>query len=337
MSALPVWEVPSASRPDVRHLVMRLPDGRLTCTCEAASFGRMCRHRVAVLMQEEETMTVTQLSPKTTTDHALGTIETVLATGDLSKLSAEDRTRYLLRVCESLQLNPLTRPLQYIVLSNRLTLYATRDATDQLRKLHGVSVRIVSRERLDDLYIVEAQATDKTGRTDTSLGVVNIRGLGGEALANALMKTETKAKRRVTLSICGLGMLDETEVQSVLAIEQQAPALGAGESGVQADTVSQRPRLSAPQPPAPATGERPDFDAFWRTVREQGFQPADIQSAAVSTWHKQVPHLSREQLAELRDAVLGARLVADGEGVWTIVPIGAATAASAEEGPLVEE
>jgi hypothetical protein len=309
----------------------------------------MCRHRVAVLLQEEDPMTVTTLTPRSgANDHALGTIETVLATGDLSKLSPEDRTRYLLRVCESLQLNPLTRPLQYIVLSNRLTLYATRDATDQLRKLHGVSVRIASRERLDDLYIVQAEATDRTGRTDTSLGVVSIRGLAGEALANALMKTETKAKRRVTLSICGLGMLDETEVQSVLAIEQQAPALGAGgqEQSAggpdhRADTASQRPRSALPQPaapgPQPPASERPDFDGFWRAVREQGFQPADIQSAAVSTWHKQVPHLSREQLAELRDAVLGARLVADAEGVWSITPIGEAPAAAREEGPLVEE
>jgi hypothetical protein len=30
-----------------------------------------------------------------------------------------------------------------------------------------------------------------------------------------MMKAVTKAKRRVTLSICGLGMLDETEVDSV--------------------------------------------------------------------------------------------------------------------------
>ena len=29
------------------------------------------------------------------------------------------------------------------------------------------------------------------------------------------MKAETKAKRRVTLSICGLGMLDETEVETI--------------------------------------------------------------------------------------------------------------------------
>lgn len=39
-----------------------------------------------------------------------------------------------------------------------------------------------------------------------------------EALANALMKAETKAKRRVTLSIAGLGLLDESE------LEDAAPA-----------------------------------------------------------------------------------------------------------------
>jgi hypothetical protein len=53
------------------------------------------------------------------------------------------------------------------------------------------------------------------GRTDESLGAVSLVGLEGEALANSLMKAETKAKRRVALSICGLGMLDETEVEAI--------------------------------------------------------------------------------------------------------------------------
>ena len=34
-------------------------------------------------------------------------------------------------------------------------------------------------------------------------------------LGNALSKAVTKAKRRATLSICGLGMLDETEIASI--------------------------------------------------------------------------------------------------------------------------
>lgn len=39
--------------------------------------------------------------------------------------------------------------------------------------------------------------------------------LRGDAKANALMKAETKAKRRVTLSIAGLGWVDETEIDTI--------------------------------------------------------------------------------------------------------------------------
>src|SRR5690606_25662498 len=39
--------------------------------------------------------------------------------------------------------------------------------------------------------------------------------LKGEALANLRMKAVTKAKRRVTLSICGLGILDESELDTL--------------------------------------------------------------------------------------------------------------------------
>jgi hypothetical protein len=54
------------------------------------------------------------------------------------------------------------------------------------------------------------------------MGAVAIAGLKGEALANALMKAETKAKRRVTLSISGLGMLDETEAEDLPGAQRVA-------------------------------------------------------------------------------------------------------------------
>ena len=142
-------------------------------------------------------------------------VEKVVVQGDLAALSPQERLAYYKQVCESVGLNPLTRPFEYIKLNNRLTLYAKRDATDQLRSIKGVSIKIVGREKVDDLYIVTAQATDKTGRTDESVGAVNLAGLKGEYAANAIMKAETKAKRRVTLSIAGLGFLDETEVASI--------------------------------------------------------------------------------------------------------------------------
>ena len=142
-------------------------------------------------------------------------IERVLIGGDLSKLTEPQRLAYYNSVCQSLGLNPLTKPFDYITLQGKLTLYARRDATEQLRKIHGVSIVSLEKTKMDDLYVVTATATDRTGRTDASTGAVALAGLKGENLANAIMKAETKAKRRVTLSICGLGMLDETEAADV--------------------------------------------------------------------------------------------------------------------------
>jgi hypothetical protein len=142
-------------------------------------------------------------------------IERVIMHGDLSKLTSEQKTKYYLEVCNSVGLNPLTQPLAYIKLNGKETLYATRAATDQLRQINKISITIVSREQVGDLFVVTARATNHEGRQDESTGAVCTTGLRGEALANAMLKSETKSKRRVTLSICGLGLLDETEVASI--------------------------------------------------------------------------------------------------------------------------
>lgn len=172
-------------------------------------------------------------------------IERALVMNDLSKLSEAERGAYYREVCDSLGLNHLTQPFGYLHLSGKLTLYPKRDATDQLRKLHGVSVQIVGRDRLDDLYIVTAEARTPDGRIDSSTGVVSLAGLKGEALANALMKAETKAKRRVTLSICGLGLLDESEIATV--------------PGAQVVSADWRP-AQLPQPSDPDAEPRPDAE-----------------------------------------------------------------------------
>ena len=148
--------------------------------------------------------------------------EAVLLGGDLRNLSPAQAVEYMLTVCKSLGLNPLTKPFEFLDLSGKRVLYARKDCTEQLRQIHGVSVRIVAREVVEDVYVVTAQATNKAGRCDESIGAVNIKGLTGEVKANALMKAETKAKRRVTLSISGLGMLDETEVDSVPGAQRVA-------------------------------------------------------------------------------------------------------------------
>ena len=141
--------------------------------------------------------------------------EQVAVAGDLSQLSAEQRMAYYGRVCDSLGINPFTRPFEYIKLNNKLVLYATRTAADQLRRRNGVSLDAPRIEFADGLVIVTVTGRDDQGRTDTEIGAVALGNLQGEARANAIMKAVTKAKRRLTLSICGLGWLDETEVETI--------------------------------------------------------------------------------------------------------------------------
>ena len=96
-------------------------------------------------------------------------LERVVVGGDLSKLSAEERMTYYRDVCESVGLNPLTRPFEYITLNGKLTLYARKDCTDQLRAIHGVSVTdLLDEMRGDYLYIVTCKVRDAKGRVDAA-------------------------------------------------------------------------------------------------------------------------------------------------------------------------
>jgi hypothetical protein len=141
-------------------------------------------------------------------------MESVLLQGDLSKLNPSQRVNYYQKVCQSIGLNPLTRPFDYINLNGKLTLYAKKDAADQLRNLHGVSIDDVDIIETATQFIVKVKGHNKDGRTDVEVGVVNKTDMQGN-LANAQMKAVTKGKRRLTLSLCGLGWLDETEVQTI--------------------------------------------------------------------------------------------------------------------------
>jgi len=142
-------------------------------------------------------------------------LERVLVAGDLAGLNEAQRIEYYKAVCESLGLNPLTRPFEYLRLNGRLVLYATRAAADQLRAIHGISIVDVRVEYKDDMIVVTVRGRDKSGREDVEVGVVSTVGLRGDAQANAFMKALTKAKRRLTLSLAGLGWLDESETETI--------------------------------------------------------------------------------------------------------------------------
>lgn len=149
-------------------------------------------------------------------------VSALILNGDLSKLSASDKIKYYNGYCDRLGLDPFTKPFDILKLNGREILYCTRSGSQQLNKLHNVSHSITSREIIEvaGVYQVTAKASLPDGRFTESIGATNIGGLKGEAYANAIMKAETKAKRRATLDLLGLGVLDETEVESI-GVSQQ--------------------------------------------------------------------------------------------------------------------
>jgi hypothetical protein len=147
-------------------------------------------------------------------------LERVIIGGDLSGLSPLEKTKHYVRVCHSMGLNPSTQPFAYLKLQGKETLYALKGCTDQLRNIHSISVEIIARELTDGIYTVRARSSDPTGRHDEDEGIVPLADtVKGEFRSNLMMKATTKAKRRVTLSHCGLGFLDESEIEAIRGAE----------------------------------------------------------------------------------------------------------------------
>lgn len=142
-------------------------------------------------------------------------IASLVLKGDLSGLNSEQRVQYYNSMCERIGLDPATQPFKILNLSGKHVLYCDRSGAQQLNRLYHVSHAITAREKVEDVFSVYARAILPDGRYTESCGVVTIGNLKGDALANAMMKAETKAKRRATLDLLGLGMLDESEIETI--------------------------------------------------------------------------------------------------------------------------
>lgn len=253
-------------------------------------------------------------------------IENVIAKGDLSQLSPVERVAYYVNTCRSLGLNPMTKPFDFIKLNGTTQLYATRGATDQLRDVRGVNIVSLVKERVDDLFMVTATAELPDGRRDTATGVVAIGGLRGNDLANALMKAETKAKRRVTLSICGLGWMDETEVGTVrdarpAARQYTSELIDAGVVGSDyvTDDVEWQPQPHPEAEPFHAftgTGQPPterQTKYLWATAREKGWTRDHVFGLMHEWWGDEIEFnaLTRQQVSALIERVTSGPLWVD--------------------------
>lgn len=152
-------------------------------------------------------------------------IQRLVLQGDLGALTKTQQAMYIKLICDQYGLDWKTRPIDIITAQGRTFLYSNRNCFDQLRQKHRVSIKIIDRVATDQVFYVRAYAEMPDGRCDEAIGAVGISGLKGEYLANAMMKAETKAKRRVTQSITAMSLPDETEVETIPEVraELQAP------------------------------------------------------------------------------------------------------------------
>jgi len=214
--------------------------------------------------------------------------------GDLSKLTQPERLKFYGAVCEFTGLNPLTKPFDWLTFQGKLVLYPNKGCAEQLRKIHGVSLTITARSLEHGCMVVHCRAVDKHGRTDEAIGAVAFNeNVKGEAAAIALMKSETKAKRRVTLSICGLGLLDDIDpherkeqsaavseietAQDLAANFNKSLTAGEKETSIDAEVVPEPPKEStAATPVAPVSQPAKVAPADVKA-------PASDEAAAVSS------------------------------------------------------
>jgi len=160
-----------------------------------------------------------------TTDKAITTapdtqakvVESLVLRGDISGLGPAERAAYYTRVCERLGLDPFSQPFEFLRLNGKEIMYAKARATDQLAAIHRLNREIIDGPKLIDLggtkliYCV-ARVTHPNGRVETATATVPF-----VDPVNVLMKAETKSKRRGTLAILGMGMLDESELETIPA------------------------------------------------------------------------------------------------------------------------
>ena len=209
-----------------------------------------------------------------------------LATGDTSRLNSEQKTQLIVQVCKVAGLDPRLSPFEFIKFQGKEVMYARKNAADQLVNVHKIRVGILGQEVVEGVRVVTVAATTADGREQQDIGAVNIKGLSGDALANAMMKAVTKAKRRTVLSICGLSMLDESEVETI-------PGAQVVPVGAAAEVSS--PRLSGAVAPAAAPpasdkgGITPEVITAKKNIEAaKKILDADIAQPSISELRKQL-------------------------------------------------
>jgi hypothetical protein len=187
-------------------------------------------------------------------------------------------------------------------------IYADRQTTVELGRVNNIDVKLLERDiQLDKYALFVARATDlDTGRGVDATGVCALvkknAPMDMEGQANKIMHAETKAKRRATLEACGLGFLDDSEIDSIEgaakvqlsapdAVSEGAttpkpstgeslPSKGNGKASTSPATTTGTTPAPAPQAPAASAADSPSESVGNNAAPEPQAEAPKEQAAA---------------------------------------------------------
>lgn len=187
-------------------------------------------------------------------------VRAYLRTGDLSMLPDQEKDKVLLKMCEHYSLDPVLRPFILIKLNGKEVWYPTKAATDQVAAKFNLTREVIEIKENIERGIIECRVKitqENSARVETCVAAVSIiefgrdqsgkveqRPMRGEAYANALMKVETKAKRRATLGWLGIADMQDPGEETVESkpVTVDSPALPGPNPGNENKAIDEKKR-----------------------------------------------------------------------------------------------
>lgn len=153
--------------------------------------------------------------------------------GDISNHTYSEKKAIIIQICNSLGLRYETNPI-HIYKRHDVGgefIYVTKEGCAQLRHIYNININnIYVPKIINNVLIVKASGENIYGRKSTELGSIFLsKEIKDEKLSWAILTATTKAKRRLTLCLSGLGLLADIEAtelgEAIVFCEEKKPII----------------------------------------------------------------------------------------------------------------
>ncbi len=136
---------------------------------------------------------------------------------DWAGVPEETRVRFVSRLCEALNINPVLNPFRFIDMKGVTVLYADKRAASLIANANRISTEITKEvfDKEKQILKIYVRATDPHGVYTDEFAAIHLGANAGDVRANLEMKCLSKAKRRAILALKDLSVPDEEELQFI--------------------------------------------------------------------------------------------------------------------------